>query len=116
MFEPFVNGDLLPARKTDIIWGTSIVSPVFRGNAMQLTVNLGYDQVFDLAHQLTPEEQKRLAQSLLTFDAETEKNTHEMTQEEYYEFLMNFPVISEEEIQLMLEAKKEVDKIRQEAL
>jgi hypothetical protein len=32
--------------------------------------------------------------------------------EEYYEFLMNFPVVSEEEIERILEAKKEVDKCR----
>ena len=76
---------------------------------MTTTNEFGYDHVFELARQLSPEEREKLAQSLLAGKARPFESEPKMTEEEYYEFLMNFPVISEEEIRLMEEAKKTVD-------
>lgn len=79
---------------------------------MRITIDFGYDQVFELARQLSPEEREKLVHDLQETDSEPDKTERKMTKEEYYEFLMNFPVISEEEIQLMEEAKKMVDQCR----
>ena len=78
---------------------------------MQMTINVGYDQVYELVRQLPPREKIRLHESLFstTLPGIPESKTPD---EEYYEFLMNFPVVSEEEIEQILEAKKEVDKCR----
>lgn len=79
---------------------------------MSTTNDFGYDYVFELAKQLTPEEKAKLAQSLQA-DAVSSKREPEpkrkMSPEEYYELLMNGPVLSEEEIQLMLDAKETVN-------
>jgi len=79
---------------------------------MQMTIDIGYDQVFQLVRQLSPKEKIRLFRESAcptTYPAVSEP---EVPDEEYYKFLMNFPVVSEEEIELILEAKKEVDKCR----
>ena len=79
---------------------------------MQATINIEYDQVFELVRQLPPRERKRLfLESEFSTVIPTLPET-EISDEEYYEFLMNFPVVSEEEIEQILEAKKEVDKCR----
>jgi hypothetical protein len=72
---------------------------------MQLTIDIGYDQVFQLVRQLTPRERERLTKDIAFVEPE-------IPDKEYYEFLMNFPVVSEEEIEHILEAKKEIDKCR----
>jgi hypothetical protein len=79
---------------------------------MQLTIDLGYDQIFQLVRQLSPSDKERLFHESSDFATPMKIPEPEMSDEEYYEFAMNFPVISEEEIGLMLEAKKEVDKCR----
>lgn len=79
---------------------------------MQITIDFGYDQVFELVRQLSPEEREKLVHDIQETDSEPDKAERKMTKEEYHEFLMNFPVISEEEIQLMEEAKKMVDQCR----
>ena len=77
---------------------------------MQLTINIGYDQIYELVRQLPPKEKMRLHESIFSpFPSVSEPNVPD---DEYYEFLMNFPVVSEEEIEQILEAKKEVDKCR----
>ena len=78
---------------------------------MQMTINIGYDQVYELVRQLPPKEKIRLHESIFStpFPSRSESD---VSDDEYYEFLMNFPVVSEEEIEQILEAKKEVDKCR----
>jgi hypothetical protein len=88
---------------------------------MQLTINIGYDQVFELVRQLPPRERRQLFLES-EFSAAIPKpppstaSNEEMSDERYYEFLMNFPVVSEEEIEHILEAKREVNQCRREAL
>ena len=79
---------------------------------MQMTIDVGYDQVFQLVRQLSPKDKVRLVREGVLSNAFSDVSEPEMSDEEYYEFAMNFPVISEEEIGLMLEAKKEVDQCR----
>ena len=85
-----------------------------------VTTGFGYDYVFRLASQLPPEEKVRLSREI------TEKTTTEFREkcesflpepdelpyspEEFYEFLLRGPVIDEEQIQLMLDARKEVNR------
>jgi len=79
---------------------------------MQMTIDVGYDQVFQLVRQLSPKEKTRLFLESACPTTYSTVSELEVPDEEYYEFLMNFPVVSEEEIELILEAKKEVDKCR----
>ena len=78
---------------------------------MQMTLDIGYDQIYELVRQLPPREKIRLHESIFSspFPGSAEP---EIPDKEYYEFLMNFPVVSEEEVEQILEAKKEVDKCR----
>jgi len=78
-------------------------------NLMQLTIDIGYDQVFQLVRQLPPREKTRLHESVFSAMSPTTPEPV-IPDDEYYEFLMNFPVVSEEEIEQILEAKKEVNK------
>jgi len=66
---------------------------------MQSTINIGYDQVFQLVRQLSPGERKRLFHESEFSATFSEVAEPEVPDEEYYEFLMNFPVVSEEEIE-----------------
>ena len=79
---------------------------------MQMTIDIGYDQVFQLVRQLSPTEKTRLFRESACATTYPAISEPEVPDEEYYEFLMNFPVVSEEEIERILEAKKEVDKCR----
>ena len=79
---------------------------------MQLTVDLGYDQVFQLVRQLSSGDKERLFHEGRSLIMPTKLPESEMSDEEYYDFLMNFPVVSEEEIEKILEAKEEVNKCR----
>jgi len=86
-------------------------------NIMQLTVNIGYDQIFELVRQLPPRERRQLflESEFSTAVPKPPQSTvfnEEIYDEEYYEFLMNFPVVSEEEIEHILEAKREVNQCR----
>ena len=79
---------------------------------MQTTMTIGYDQVFELAWQLSPGERERLAKEIVLPETEPVKSVmeprqgQEMSKEGDDEFLMTFPAISEEE----------VEKCRQDAL
>ena len=84
---------------------------------MQLTINIGYDQVFELVRQLPPRERKRLFLESEFTPANRQTPEPVAFDEEYYKFLMNFPVVSEEEIEHILEAQKGlVDQNRRDAL
>ena len=77
---------------------------LMEAEAMQMTINIGYDQVFELVQQLPPGERKRLfTESMLPatipVSREPIATTKKMSDEEYYKFLMNFPVATEEEIE-----------------
>ena len=73
---------------------------------MQLTINIGYDQVFELVRQLPPRERKRLFLES-EFTAVVRQTPEPAAfDEEYYAFLANFPVVSEEEIERILEVQK----------
>ncbi len=81
---------------------------------VNVNINFGYDQIFELARQLSPKEKAKLVRNLRSEDAELSEPAPKpkMSREEYYEFLMNGPVLSEEEIQWMEDAKKMVDQIQ----
>lgn len=66
---------------------------------MQITPDFGYDQIFELVRQLSPEEKERLQQELKL--AEQAETRPEMTKGEYQKFLMECPVMTEEEIEEM---------------
>jgi hypothetical protein len=66
---------------------------------------LGYTAIFELAQRLSLEKRSLLVQEL-------NQTKNIMSKQEYYDFLMQGPIISEDEIQLMLNAKKEVDQCR----
>jgi hypothetical protein len=76
---------------------------------MQITIDIGYDQVFQLVRQLSPREQVRLFHDSVSSIVHPSGSEPEISDEAYYEFLVNFPVVSEGEISQILEAKKEVD-------
>ena len=71
---------------------------------MSATTELDYDYVFELATKLPKEEQDRLMRELP--NASLPPYCHE----KYLEFILRGPVIPEENIQLMLEAREEVNK------
>ena len=79
---------------------------------MQMTIDVGYDQVVQLFRQLPPKEKERLFRESECPIMCSHVPEPEVPDEEYYKFLMNFPVVSEEEIERILEAKKEVDQCR----
>ena len=90
---------------------------------MTATIDFGYDYVFGLASQLLPEEQEQLLRELpknaplkLEWQRESflpdEDDGKPYCLEEFYEFLLRGPVIDEEQIQLMLEAREVVNKCR----
>jgi len=91
---------------------------------MSVATGFNYKYVFDLAVQLSPEEQKRLVRELPNSTAPKPKEQFESflpdpdeeeepyDNEEFYQFLLNGPVLSEEHIQRMLDAREEVNKCR----
>ena len=74
-----------------------------------MTINIGYDQVCELIRQILPKEKIRLIQEGVLANTFPNNSETEISDEEYYEFLMRFPVVSEEEVERILESKKEVD-------
>jgi hypothetical protein len=91
---------------------------------MSATVNFDYDHVFNLASQLSPEERTRLLRELprgktpkseIKYESEFESflpapDAPLLSREEFLEVLRNGPVIPEEQIELMLAAREEVNK------
>jgi hypothetical protein len=77
---------------------------------MQATNSVGYDQAFQFVRLLSPKEKERLFRETMYPNTSAKLSESIIPDEEYYEFLMNFPVVSEKEIEQILEAKKEVDK------
>jgi len=73
-------------------------------------IGLSYDYVFDLAVQLPPEEQRRLIRELPSDFSSKEQDAVPYSPEEFYQFLLRGPVIDEEQIQLMLDAREEVNR------
>jgi len=65
----------------------------------------GYNFVFELARQLISEDRIRLREELVHIDKRSILPEPEMTCEEYYKFLIQCPVIDEESIQKIQEAK-----------
>ena len=91
---------------------------------MSATTAFNYNYVFDLAVQLSPEEQKRLVRELPngtetkpvrnfgSFLPEPGEEEEPYDHEEFCQFILNGPVLSEEQIQRMLDAREEVNKCR----
>ena len=91
---------------------------------MSATTGFNYNYVFDLAMQLLPAEQKRLVRELPNGTVPKQKDKFESflpdpdeeeepyDPEEFLEFLLNVPVLSEEQIQRMLDAREDVNKCR----
>jgi hypothetical protein len=88
-----------------------------------MSTTLEYHHVFDLAQQLSTDERIRLIQELQSVGAAgdapqqnesflPDSNTPKLSPQEYYEFILQGPVLDEEDIQKMLDAKKEVDQCR----
>ena len=87
---------------------------------MSTTIEYGYNYIFDLASRLSPEEQKQLLRELSDNSSSTSKERRESllsepdaapySPDEFYEFLLHGPVIDDEHIRLMLEAKEEVNR------
>ena len=71
---------------------------------MSTTTGLKYDQVFELATQLSKEEQDRLIREL------PNASLPPYCREKYLEFLLRGPVFDEASIQLMQEAREEINK------
>ena len=71
---------------------------------MSATTTLDYDYVFELATKLSKEEQDRLLREL------PRASLPPYSREKFLEFLRNGPVIPEENIQLMLEAREEINR------
>lgn len=93
----------------------------FYNTTMSLTNNFGYEYVFKLAKQLTPEERKMLSREL----NQTGVKKHEpkplpvMSDEEIaerkqrlLEKALQCPVLSEEELKKFDEARKEINECR----
>jgi len=87
---------------------------------MSAAIGFNYDQVFNLASLLSPEEQTRLLRELPNSISAKPKEQSESflpepdatpySSEEFLEFLLNGPVIDEEHIGLMLAAKEEINR------
>jgi hypothetical protein len=89
---------------------------------MSTITGFNYDYVFNLAARLSPEEQARLLRELPNgtsskpvekyggFLSEPEETPY--SPDEFYEFLLRGPVIDEEHIEFMLDAREEVNRCR----
>jgi len=87
---------------------------------MSAATGFSYDDVFNLASLLSPEEQTRLVRELpkgISAQPEwkresflTEPDDTPYSAEEFCEFLLRGPVIPEEQIELMLAAREEVNR------
>ncbi len=83
---------------------------------MQVTTNFGYDQIFELARRLSPEEQERLAQSLHASNPRLpgtvlSEDEIEKKRQELIRLALECPVASEEEI---CEIEKNMKNFRKE--
>ena len=78
---------------------------------MPITTNYGYDYVFELASRLSPVEKRRLVRNITGRDT-SEPGLAPYSPEKFYEFLLSGPVIEEEQIQLMQDAREEVNQCR----
>ena len=92
---------------------------------MQMTINIDYDQLSQLVRQLPPADRERLfsengdsAPSDTTPGKPRRKPLPpaKILDDEYYEMLMNLPVISDEEVERMQEAREEINKCFQRAV
>ena len=89
---------------------------------MSVATGFSYDYVYNLASMLSPEEQTRLVRELpKSTSAKPEGKSESFlpepddtpySAEEFYEFLLQGPVIDEEHIELMLAAREEVNRCR----
>jgi len=81
---------------------------------MRITVD--YDQVSQLVQQLPLKDRDRLFSENGYFTPPSELPEPIIPSKEYCEMLLNFPVISEEEVEQILEAKRGIDKCRSVSL
>ena len=89
---------------------------------MSTAIQYGYDYVFDLASRLSPKEQRRLLRELPNGFSSIPKAEHESflpesddspySPEAFYEFLLQGPVIDEEQVRRMSDAREEVNRCR----
>ena len=86
---------------------------------MSATVDFGYNYVFDLALRLSAEEQAQLLRELSGKSLSSQEKRESFLPEsdatpyspdEFYEFLLRGPVIDEEHIRLMQDAREEVNR------
>jgi hypothetical protein len=71
------------------------------GNPMQLTIDIGYDQVFQLVRQLSPKERERLAKEIVPAEQKTK-----CSREEWKQILASAPTLSPENAQEMEKSMK----------
>jgi hypothetical protein len=75
-----------------------------------MSVAMPYYQVFELVQRLPKSDQLRLMKELQSNETDrSDERVPPKTSEEYYEFVLNFSVIPEDDIQKMLEAKTAID-------
>jgi len=87
---------------------------------MSAAAGFSYDYVFNLVSRLTPEEQERLIRELPGVPSLKSKEKHESllsepdgtpySPEKFYQFLLSGPVIDEEHVQMMLDAREEINR------
>ena len=71
---------------------------------MQITIDFGYDQVFELARQLSPEEREKLVHDLRETDSEP--GNVEKNREKARRLALECPVATEEEIEMQNEFRR----------
>ena len=79
---------------------------------MQMTINLDYDQVAQLVQQLSPADRERLFSENGHYTPPSRLPPPIIPSKEYCEMLMNLPVISEEEVERMQEAREGINRCR----
>jgi len=72
---------------------------------MQLTIDIGYDQVFQLVRQLSPRERERLAKEIVPAEQKPKRS-----REEWKRILANAPTLSPDNAQKLEESMKKFRK------
>lgn len=74
---------------------------------MQITPDFGYDQVFELVRQLSPEELERLTRELKKRRV-VPMEKQKLSKEEYAKMLLDCPVMTDEEFESFEKTRKEL--------
>ena len=75
---------------------------------MSVVADFSYDYVFSMVSRLTPEEQERLVREMPSVSVSKPETSY--SSEEFYRFLLSGPVIDEEHVQMMRDAREEINR------